>query len=259
MSKYSQKNILIILIILGLIAALLFTNDSNKNVSASTVNDEEINKQVNEFIRHLFAGDADKAGDTALGAVKFNVMANNTDYETQYAIKNINSETTFKADDMATVYSIIEFNDTHKNDHDLVFYEIKLLKENGAWKIFNLNETEPVLSNNPITDKKAIDAITDDSVNVFKDYTNALAAGDYNKAGDYLISKAKKMQSKANPAIQKLNIIGEITDISCNAIHTEENIFVSKIKYKNDNKPMTIIAYFYKTGEGWKIYNVNQI
>lgn len=248
-----------VLIILGLVASLVFIYDCSKNVSASTVNDEKINKHVNEFIEYLFAGDKDKAGDMTLGTVKFNILSNMIGYDTQYTIQNVKSETIFKDNDIATVYSIVEFNNTVKNEHDLVFYEVKLIKDNEAWKIFNLNETEPILSNKPIEDKKAIDAITDDNVNVFLSYAKALTRGEYDKAGQFLISKAKKMQSKANPAIQKINIIGEITDISCHAIHAEENIFVGKIRYKNDNKPMTIIVYSCKTGEGWKIYNVNQI
>lgn len=261
--SFPYKPTIIALLIVNLIFALLFLNNFEEKFvigqkESNSVLNKDVVKTTHEFIDYLFEGENNKAGNLSLGLVRFNILSNTIENSKSFSIKNISFESSFLSDTLAVVNSRIEYVDNNKKENDLIFYEIKLLKENESWKVFSLNEVEPALSISNL--KNTVDEKTENEIiSIFKNYTHSLSKGEYEKASQYLIGKAKKMHTKANAALSKLNTVGKITELYYEPVHLEENAVVYKLNYKNNGTPLSVLAYFYRTGEGWKIYNVNQI
>lgn len=243
------------LIIFKFVIPKKFTNANLKN---QIILDEKIINTTDEFINYLFENNPDKAGELSLGVVRFNILSNKVDIESDFSIDKINSETSLATDNLAIVNSIVEYVDNTKNEHDVVFYEVKLLKEKDKWKIYHLEEKDP-----SFVYDKSNDLVSEDKENelknIFSEYIKKLSEGEYQKASESLIGRAKKMHNKANPALNQLNLVNEVTNLESNIIYQEEKIAISKFNYTNDNRPLSVLVYFYLTEQGWRIYNVNQI
>ncbi len=253
----NNKTYFILIIILIFILTFNLMGCS-KVVSSNLENDILLN--TDKFITHLFKNELEKAGELSLGIVRFNVLSNKTDLEGSFSIENIKSKLSFVSDDLAIVNSIVSYIDNINNEYNMVFYEIKLLKEEDVWKAYHLNEIEPSFNNK--NNKKVTDtteSIKEDFKEIFIGYTESLSKGNYRESSQYLIGRAKKMHKKADPALNELDLVNTITGLKTEIICAEKNNVVVRFDYKNNDRPVSVLVYFYLTSQGWRIYNVNQI
>lgn len=250
--------ITVVLLLGGLFFLIFPMKNRNHELDNQLILDERIVKTTDEFINDLFDNNSNKAGELSLGIVRFNILSNKLDTDSDFSIDNINSELNFASDNLAIVNSTVEYADKLKNEYDVVFYEVKLLKEEDIWKIYHLEEKDPSFN----YDKKDVllnNAKKNELKDSFSKYVESLSKGEYQKASQYLVGRAKKMHNKANPALNQLKLVNKITDLETNVIYEEEKIAVSQFNYINDNRPLSVLVYFYLTERGWRIYNVNQI
>ena len=230
--------------------------------SQTAGNSNDIILNTDKFITCLFENKLEKAGELSLGIVKFNVLSNKTDFELEkgFNIEDIKLEPGFVSDNLAIVNSAVSYVDNVDGEYNMVFYEIRLLKEENEWRVYCLNETDPLFENKG--NRKTINPDTlnkKDFEKIFCGYTENLSNNRYQEASKYLIGRAKKMHKKANPALGELNLVNDITELNTKVICAEKDNVVVRFDYKNNDKPMSVLVYFYLTGWGWRIYNVNQI
>lgn len=227
-------------------------NNDNKDKKA-----EDIESITEQFIKYLFANNKNEAGNLSLGVVRYNILSNNIEIERNFEIKRLNTNVVFSSDELAIAKSTIEYLENIENEHDVLFYEVRLLKENNEWKVYYLNEEEPSIN---YDNGGNISLDNSEELNrVFSEYIETLSAGEYEKAAQYLIGRSKKMHKKANSALNEINLINKIRDIENNVVYNNGNIAISKFNYINSDRLLSVLVYFYLTGQGWKIYNVNQI
>ncbi|MCG8539001.1 MAG: hypothetical protein MJA82_03555 [Clostridia bacterium] len=219
------------------------------------INNEEVKSKqvVSEFIMQVFE-EPKEAQSKALGVVKFNLA--NTKQTGTYEIIDIGVEHIHVSTNLLKVFTKVEFQN-NKTDHDVVFYIIDLINEEGNWKVISLEETSPQLSDKGIIDMA--DSDKKDIKRLFKSFAEDMKT-DYRLSEKYLISKAKRSHKSSYSFLESRAIKTNIKNVSLDKVmYFSNNIAITKISYDNNSKYMNVLLSLFRTSKGWKIYDIKQI
>ncbi|WP_459195608.1 hypothetical protein [Wukongibacter baidiensis] len=243
------------LLVIAVITALYAVTQLNTLSNNIDDMDSEFQNTVDKFVELVFT-DPKSASKMALGVVKFNLV--NMNEVTGYKIIDTETKLIDSSDDFFRVYERIEYENDGR-DHDVVFYYIDFIKNEGSWRAISLIETDPIIKN--FESEEVTDSQKEDVKAVFKDFIKEMDR-DYKSAEEYLISKAKKAHKASyNFSDHQRQVIKtDIENINIDkVVYYTKDIAITKISYTNNSKEMEVLLNLYRTNKGWRIYDIKQI
>lgn len=215
----------------------------------------EYNEVVNQFVENVMTGQAEKAMNLSTGIVRFNLNnagQNNAGQGLTYKIKDIKTKTLVSKAGFAEVNAQIET----ENPSSMHWYKVSLIKKDD-WKVFLLEETDPVLSKSGKISKDEVNK----GVEVFTSYSQEVLRGNYSLASQFLIGQAKsnhdKLEQFFKDAIVMKDVNLNITDTE--VIHSNQKELMLKIIYQLENQQVLILVSFFRLNDEWKIYSISEI
>lgn len=244
-----KKRYAFILIIIVLIISLAIL--SQKYIVNNFCNADSSSRQ---FVEALITGEYTKAEGLSLGEVKFNI-ATNKERKFDSSIIDIKSKVTKANKKYAITEVIVEY--FIEDEVNLTALKLYLLNEyENKYKVYKIEEVSPyfdiafnMINNEDITEIEKC----------FSDYVKGLADKKYSESSRLLIGKAKTAHNVTSELIKNTNLIIEPKDIHSEYVYGNRNNAVMKFEYTNNDKEVVSVVSFYKTIEGWKIYDVSQI
>ena len=209
-----------------------------------TAKPDEPEKTAIEFISYVIKG-SDSAREMALGSVKYNLTRSpNLEFE----VVNIKAETLYKGKNYCVVMATAQ---SQKDDiYNLGWYKLHMLKDGDQWKVYRIQETEPIIKDGKIEG-------VEEALAVLEKFIEALA--DYDKAATYLAGKARvshlQMEEVFKNQLKKI----KFNNISAVPISGNKETLLLKINYQVEDRTLNALVSFYKTDKGWMIYDISQI
>lgn len=138
---------------------------------------------------------------------------------------------------------------------DVGWYSLELMKNGQAWKVISFQEAEPELMGTSIFTKQTGFIEVKE---VFQGYLDALAVGDWQESLKYLAGPARKSQEMSLAMLEKGTVLGEIKELNMESEWNRDNGLVARFSYRLHDRDISVLAWFYKTHQGWKIVKIVQ-
>ena len=224
---------LLAVLILTLTAMVVYASVNNDNKLAKI----EQEKTVKEFLMSSVKRDYENAKDLTAGIVLFNLNNTAAIKDDAHIVTKIETFVEITDQTWAKVRAELETVNP-QNNIDVHWYNIYLVKD-GTWKIYKIEETEPIFKPGNIDNKDVEDAKKD--------------------AGKYLIGRAKISHEQAGSFLKDAIITEDEVKInSAKPLSGNDKHLILQINYTLDERELNVIVSCYRTKEGWKIYNVSQ-
>jgi len=244
----NRKYVLVLLIGALFLFLLISAYQLNEIVRVNNAN-----KKSKLFLEALIQGDYDEAEKLSLGEVKFNI-ATNKEKKFDSLIIDVDTRVLDINKNFSVVEAIIEY--YLEKELNLAALRLYMVNDENKYKVYKIEEINPYFKRSFIKinneDKTAIE-------NCFTNYVRGIANKDYNESSKYLIGRAKTAHNATSELIKNTNLIVEPKDFSSRYIYGNRNNVVMQFEYTNNNRKVISVVSFYKTAEGWKIYDVSQI
>lgn len=188
------------------------------------------------------------------GLVYFNLNNLQSDKDKAHVVINLKTTTLSESNSWALVQAIVE-SVNPQNTISVHWYNLTLLKED-IWKIYKLEEIDPLFAPGRIEDKDV-----QEGEDIFAEFSRTLLEKHYQEAGTFLIGKAKNSHEQAATFLED-TVIAESKQVKINsaiALSGSENNLILRLDYQLDGRDLSVIVSYYRTSKGWKIYNVSQI
>ncbi len=239
-----MKRICIFALVLSV--ALAFYSCSN-----GKTNNSEVKSIINEFSKAMIEGTFENAIKVCTGEVKYNIENNEQEI---HGFKFINVDTTIETNNSnyAAAHASIEYE--NQGVVDVTFYKIYLVKKENKTLIYKIEEEDPAVIEGESSNKNE-----EDIKKIFQEYMKAIEDKNYTDGGKYLIGRARKNHIMTQEFIKKADLVKDIKNIKLENILTNSKISIDKVEYENQGRKINILLSSYKTGQGWRIYNVSQI
>lgn len=241
----------LVAVIMVSIIALIFSLGfyiKNHQVKSMVISDYTV------FINSLYKRDYDEAIARSLGNVKYNISVNKgSNHLNDVKINALDCYIIYKNDNLCDIYSTIEY--VIDNELYLDFINAKMIKEDGVYKVYKLENTEP----NYRFYKKNKNIDISSAANVFQKYVELLNDNAYKEAGTYLIGKAKMMHNSTSDILKEARLIKDPHNYAYEYLAGGSKFLKLKMNYMNDNRQINVLVSFFNTLEGWKIYDITQI
>lgn len=256
MEKQTKTGILTKLLNSALLAVLILTLTAMV-VYASVNNDNKLakieqEKTVKEFLMSSVKRDYKNAKDLTAGIVLFNLNNTAAIKDDAHIVTKIETFVEITDQTWAKVRAELETVNP-QNNIDVHWYNIYLVKD-GTWKIYKIEETEPIFKPGNIDNKDV-----EDAKKAFVDFCNAVFQRQYDDAGKYLIGRAKISHEQAGSFLKDAIITEDEVKInSAKPLSGNDKHLILQINYTLDGRELNVIVSCYRTKEGWKIYNVSQ-
>lgn len=241
---------IIIILVMFLLSGIVLFNIYSQNSKADYENN--VIEDSDAFLELLLNEDYVKAQEYSLGSIKYN-LANSVPSNQNKFLININSNINSVNDEFAVVNSTIEVSGA--NYFNVDFLKLYLIKDNETYKVYRIEEEDPLL----IEENNELDMELSEHIKVFKDYVLYLSENDFNKASKLLIGKARKAHIQTKDIIKNTKLIENPSNFNIEPLYVTENNVITRTSYMNNQNVVNNLISFYKTSEGWKIYNVSQI
>lgn len=246
------------LIVISIIFIYTFTfwkaSINNDNIEAFKKDDGVITT-TNEFLRALTEEKTEKAMEMSVGSVRYSITNNKNKKKGKYTVIDINSEIESSNDNLNIVNSIIEIKNKESGEIDVGFLRVYKIKRDDNFKVFRVEDIEPILDSDINNNDKELDNIKSS----FISYIKYLENNKYKKAGRFLIGQAKKAHNQTMKLIKDTKLIENPRDFKTEITYFNTRNAIANCSYFNNDKKITAVVSFYKTSEGWKIYNVSKI
>lgn len=213
----------------------------------------EPEKIVETFLAFAAKQDYEKAKELSAGIVFFDISCTEADSTKGHLITNTDTSIIAIDKKWAVIRAMLETINP-ENDINVHWYTIHLAKKN-TWKIYKIEEADPVFAPGNTSDRDI-----EEAKNVFMEFFGAILDKKYDNAGSYLIGRAKNSHERAGNILKDTVIVSSKPEINTVDLLTgNEKHLILKINYGLDEREVSTIVSYYKTGGGWKIYNVSQI
>lgn len=217
------KSTIIIAVALALVVLLAYTS----------VPDPRITMTSDKFIKALIT-DTDPE-ESCIGEVLFRVKTREI---TPSEVISVNSSVIDNSRSYARVYIIAEMK--LEGGVDVGFYEAELIKEDG-WKVYALRETMPKINSFSLPGKPDVGSVYEKSF-------SELSQGDISS-----LAGAARTAYK-----QQVGVKSKISNLQTEILFNNK-LVVAKHSYVYDNRPVKVLAHYYKTSEGYKIVAIQAI
>lgn len=241
--------------LLGVIFILLFLLYKQTYSSPTSAKSEvEVKAIVLDVIQNIATGNVELAKEKSLGVLLFNL--NNTEREQNgHLVVKSDVETITVDEDWARARVTIETINP-RNEADVHWYDVYLVKKDGEFKAFKIIETEPVFTPGKVDDDEI-----DLAVQAFGNFINYLAENNYTKAGELLIGKARNLHEQTE-SLFKDTLIFERNGVKIKNIEPlsgDSKNIVLNVKYELNGRDLEAVVSYYKASGEWKIHDISQI
>jgi hypothetical protein len=206
------------------------------------------------YIRALASGNTETAEGYAAGSAAFAASRLKNSTVTAQVV-SISCSTTALGRGWARILAVVELT-LQDGTADVGWYGLDVAKTGQNWKVVSFQEVEPVLSGTALFISRA-DA--EAARQVFEAYMGTMSSGDWQEAAKHLTGTARRNQEASAAALGKGAVIGKVKGLHIEPVWERGKEMVVKFGYTVDGRDVSVLAAFYKTGQGWKITRVLQI
>ncbi|MTI82365.1 MAG: hypothetical protein FH756_00390 [Firmicutes bacterium] len=210
------------------------------------------------FITALAEQDWKKVEKTSSGRALYTINTRKEQVGSLYAAKIVDLQINVMATSKrwASAQVIVE-TALSDGDVDVSWYDLMLRNENG-WKVYRVASVLPVLNGTP--NLKGVSKVDVQKIQeVFSDYLTCLAQNRYMEAGRYLVGLSRQQFEAGKDALAASPVIKTFEGIAVEPVWHKDNMVISKVSYKADSRPVSVMVWMYNTSVGWKIANVETI
>ncbi|MDI6906444.1 MAG: hypothetical protein QMC81_02990 [Thermoanaerobacterales bacterium] len=209
----------------------------------------EAEQAAAHFLRTVSSGDVAEAKTLAAGQVAYNVAQAGKNGLPKAEVVGVDTEAVAASDKWARVRATVELT-LADGSPDVGFYELELVNEDG-WKVVNVRETAPVVAGrgHRVSDEDLAEMRT-----VFERYLHLLAAGKYDQAAkECLAGPARRGQEAGASALGKAAVIKDVRNLKAAVLYGRDKLAVVDCRYRADERPVRVVATFWRTTQGWRV------
>lgn len=151
---------------------------------------------------------------------------------------------------------------------DVGWYELELVKDGEAWKVYGLREVPPVVKGNvsglprwvrqlPLFGDSAGGKELREAEAVFRGYLDDLAAGRYKEAVRWLAGPALREHWAAGNVLAVGKLLGAVSEVSMVSLAEDGKALVVRYGYQVDGREARLVVTFYETRQGYRIISVS--
>ncbi|WP_307403361.1 hypothetical protein [Desulfofundulus luciae] len=211
-------------------------------------------KRVAEaYVRALAAGDAEAALQYSSGSAAF-AASRMKDSKVLAKVEDVSCSVAALGRGWAKVLATVELT-LQDGSADVGWYSMDMTKTGQGWKVASFREAEPDMSGVSLF---VSGAKADAAKRVFQGYLDALAAGDWQGATKYLAGPARRSQEMGAAVIGKGVVIGKVEELKAEPVWKRGEEAVIRFNYIVDGRNVSVLAFFYRTVDGWKITEIVQ-
>lgn len=213
-----------------------------------------LKKATENYVRALATGNADTALKYSSGNAAFAVSRLKGSKVTA-KVEDVSCSVGALGRGWARVLATVELT-LQDGSADACWYSMDVTKTGQGWKVVSIREVEPGLSGVSLYTKQAdVEA----AKQVFQQYLDALAAGDWQGAAKYLAGPARRSQEMGAAVIGKGVVIGKVVDLKVVPVWKREKNMLVRFGYQVESRDVSVLAGFFRTKQGWRIVKINQI
>lgn len=221
-------------------------------------NKKEVISTAKQFIQHLCNKEIEQARALSIGKVNNALASRVTDPVLAATLTRLDTKISAYSDKSAVVNVAV---DTQQTDgsYDTTWYRMFLLKEQGSWKVARV---EPCgFMTGAIGGRTGrLDLVPVDELGaVFTRYVEMMAAGNWDKAGEYLVGPAKTAQIASRTILEKGQIIQAISSLDIQPVWANKNDIITRATYKMGERDARVVIHFHLTDGGWKIAEIDNV
>jgi len=212
-------------------------------------NSAEVERIAYKFIENIMSGNIKMAQEVSTGVVKYNLASSHQ--SGKYEISDIELKTVTFNNGLAEINATIKT----EQPSSIFWYKILLIKKND-WKVYYVEDTDPILSRNTNIKELEIEKAQE----VFTSYANKVQNGNYVLASKYLIGKARITHKKSKQLFEKMTTgKASIEVYNLQTLHSNSNELILLIDYFLEDRKVSALVSFYKLNNQWKIYSISQV
>jgi len=207
------------------------------------------------YIRALAAGDVETALKSSSGSAAY-AASRLKGSEITANVEDVSCSVAALGRGWARVLATVELT-LQDGSVDVGWYSLDVVKAGQSWKVVSFREAGPEHEGTDIffTSQTDISATRQ----VFQDYLNALAAGDWQSAAKYLAGPARRIQEAGTATLGKGSVINKAEALTAEPVWGKGKEMMARFDYKVDGRNASVLVGFYRTGQGWKITRVLQL
>ncbi|MCL6479546.1 MAG: hypothetical protein K6T65_14265 [Peptococcaceae bacterium] len=209
---------------------------------------------VENYIRALAAGDVETALKSSSGSAAY-AASRLRGSEITARVEEVSCSVAALGRGWARVLATVELT-LQDGSVDVGWYSLDAVKTDKGWKVVSFREAGLELEGTGVffTSQADIPAVKQ----VFQDYLNALAAGDWQGAAKYLAGPARRIQEAGTATLGKGSVINKAEALTTEPVWGKGKGMMVRFGYKVDGRDVSVIVELYRTGQGWKITRVLQ-
>lgn len=215
-------------------------------------------KTAGHFLEALTEYDIDGAKNMTTGAILANLSNTNKIEEnnSEYMVISKTIKVLGENKNWAKLNAEIETKNRKTGIIDVHWYEMYLAFENeNNWRIYRIDEAEIMLGiNQDIQPQDKAEA-----TKIFSQYLTLLSENKYDKAGELLVGKARTAHEQTKDILGKASVIKYFKEIKLDSLYYDGKDLIAEVRYLVDGRSTALTVSFFRTSEGWRIYNVSQI
>lgn len=227
--------------------------------------DPGIVKTAEGYLRALAGGNVAAAREVSVGgAADAATRLEGKDLAAQ--VVDMRMEVTAYSSSWARVFATAELT-LKDGSPDVGWYELELVRNNGAWKVYSLREVPPVVKGNlselppwlrklPLIGDGSREKELKEAEAVFRSYLDDLAAGRYKEAVRWLAGPALREHLAVADVLGRGKLLEAVSDLSLTPLVQDGKLLISQCNYSVEARQTRTVAVFYRTAQGWKIANI---
>lgn len=205
------------------------------------------------YIRALAAGDVETALRSSSGSAAY-TASRLKESEVTAKVEDISCSVAALGRGWVGLLATVEVS-LKDGSVDVGWYGLDMAKTGRGWKVVSFRQIDPELSGTALFMSRA-DA--EAARQIFEEYMGALAAGDWQGAAKRLTGTARRSQEAGAAVLGKGAVIGKMEGLQAEPVWGQEKEMEVKFGYTVDGRDVSVLATFYRTGQGWKITRVLQ-
>jgi len=210
-------------------------------------------KTAEAYIRAIASGDVDAALSVSSGSAAWSVSRLRGSGASAQ-VERVECSAAALGRGWARVVAEVELT-LQDGSADVGWYSVDVARTGEGWKAVAFRETEPELSGAGVV-VSGLDAAGAEEV--FRQYLDSLAAGNWQEAAKCLAGPARRSQEMSAPVLEKGALIGKAEDLRTEPVWKSGKKLLAKHYYIADGREVSVTAAYFKTKQGWKIVKVIQ-
>jgi len=238
------------LLVVSTAIAWLLISSQNSN--------KDIVSVVEQFVQYLCNKEIEQAIALSTGEVNHALGSRGGDPVLTATLRRLDTEVTAHSKNIALVNVTADIQQVD-GTYNTTWYQILLINKQDNWKVARIqpfNFMGGVIGGKTGNLESAQVEYLKTS---FLAYTEAMAGGNWEEAGKYLVGPAKTAHNASNNILSKGQIIQDINSLELKPAWASKTDIISRATYKMINRDIEVIIHFHLTDGGWKIAEISNI